>query len=76
MRLSSRAFEPLYPYLVFGDVRQTGCGARLPRIAYSQNIGPQTGEYAPGSSNIGEVASFTVAVYVELMFVNASSVGR
>ena len=65
----------LPPYLVLGDVRRTGCGARLPRIAHSQNIGPQTNEYAPESSNIGEVASFTVAVYVELMFVNASSVG-
>ena len=68
-------FRAVYPSLVLGDVRQTGCGARLPRIAYSQYIGPQTGEYAPGSSNISEVGSFTVAVYAELMFVNACSVG-
>ena len=37
-------------------------------------LGPQTSEYTPGPSNIGEVALSTVALYVCLMFVNASSV--
>ena len=42
--------------LVRSDIIRVGYGARLPRIAHSQNIGPQTGEYAPRPSNIGEVA--------------------
>jgi len=38
-------------------------------------LGPQTGDYAPGSSNVGEVALSTVTVYVCLMFLNTSSAG-
>ena len=38
-------------------------------------LGPHSGEYAPGPSKVGEVASSTVTVYFRLMFVNASSVG-
>jgi hypothetical protein len=38
-------------------------------------LGPQTGEYAPGPSNIGEVALSAMDVYACLMFVNTSSVG-
>ena len=38
-------------------------------------LGPQTSEYTPGPSNIGEVALSTVILYVCLMFVNASRAG-
>jgi len=63
------------PCLVLGELSRVECGARLPRIAFSQKTGPRIGEYASGPSNIGEVAFSTVTVYVCLMFVNASSVG-
>ena len=73
------AFDPLTVesgmYLVLVYANRAGCGARLPRVAHSQKMGPQTGEYAPGPSNVGKVAWSSVIVYACSMFVNASSVG-
>ena len=40
-----------------------------------RKMGPRIGEYAPGPSNIGEVAASNVTVYVCLMFMKTSSVG-
>ena len=64
----------VYACLVFVSASRAGCGGKRPRIAHSQNIGPQTGEYARRPTNIGEVFIPTVIVYACLMFVNPRNV--
>jgi hypothetical protein len=62
---------------VFGAWRPKLSGVKRQGALYCvfAKYGRQTGEYAPGPSNIREVAWFTVTAYVCLMFVNASSGG-
>ena len=43
------------------------------RVVFAK-LGLQSGEHAPGPSNIGEVALSIVTVYICLMFVNAPDV--
>ena len=62
-------------HFVFENTSRAGCGARLPRITFSQNGTSNRLCSPPGASNIGELPLSTVTVYACLMFANASKVG-